>query len=80
MDKVKRAGYEVVTEERMEAPQFHVSGRADLLIKGADKTILYEIKTMHSRGFWYREKGGRLALRQPLSHSPTSPLLNSLIG
>lgn len=62
VDKVKRAGYEVVTEERTEAPQFHLSGRADLLIRGEDKTLLYEIKTMHSRGFWYREKGGRLAL------------------
>jgi CRISPR/Cas system-associated exonuclease Cas4 (RecB family) len=62
VDKVKRAGCEVETEVRVEAPDLHVSGRADLLIKGEDRTLLYEIKTMNSQGFHWRERSGNLAL------------------
>jgi CRISPR/Cas system-associated exonuclease Cas4 (RecB family) len=62
VDKVKTAGYEVLTEERMESPEYHISGRADLLISNGDSTTLYEIKSMHSQGFWWRQKSGGLAL------------------
>ena len=62
MNKVKEAGYEALTEERVESPEHHFSGRADLIVTGDDKSVLYEIKTMHSQGFWYRQKSGGLAL------------------
>lgn len=62
VDKVKRAGCDVLTEERVESQEYHFSGRADLLITGEERTMLYEIKTMHSQGFWYRQKSGGLAL------------------
>jgi CRISPR/Cas system-associated exonuclease Cas4 (RecB family) len=62
LDKVRDAGYQALTEERIEMPEHHLSGRADLLITHNDSTTLYEIKTMHSQGFWYRQKSGGLAL------------------
>lgn len=62
VDKIKSAGYQVRAEERVEAPGYHLSGRADLLITSGERTTLYEIKTMHSQGFWYRERAGKLAL------------------
>jgi CRISPR/Cas system-associated exonuclease Cas4 (RecB family) len=62
VNKVKEAGYQALTEERVESPEHHFSGRADLIVVGDDKSVLYEIKTMHSQGFWYRQKAGGLAL------------------
>ena len=32
------------------------------MVAGEDHTTLYEIKTMHSQGFWYRQKSGFVAL------------------
>jgi CRISPR/Cas system-associated exonuclease Cas4 (RecB family) len=60
--RVKEAGYEALTEERMESPEYHLSGRADLIVTGGDHSLLYEIKTMHSQGFWWRQRTGGLAL------------------
>lgn len=60
--KIKSTGYEVLAEERMESEEHHLSGRADLIINHGERTTLYELKTMHSRGFWYRQRSGGLAL------------------
>jgi CRISPR/Cas system-associated exonuclease Cas4 (RecB family) len=62
VNKVKEAGYEALTEERLESSEYHLSGRADLIVTDGDHSVLYEIKTMHSQGFWYRQKSGGLAL------------------
>lgn len=62
VEKIRHAGHEILAEERVESPEYHLSGRADLLIKGSERTTLYELKTMHSQGFWYRQKSGGLAL------------------
>lgn len=62
VDKVKAAGFEALTEERVESPKYHLSGRPDLLITDGGKATLYEIKTMHSQGFWRRQRSGGLAL------------------
>lgn len=62
VERVRASGYEMLAEERLESPEYHFSGRADLLVKDEERTILYEIKTMHSQGFWYRQRSGGLAL------------------
>lgn len=64
LERVQETGERVLTEERVEAPAYHFSGRADLLLLGEEETRLYEIKTMHSRGFWHRQKSGELVLPQ----------------
>lgn len=62
VDKIRNAGHQVLAEERVESPEYHLSGRADLLIRDGERTTLYELKTMHSQGFWYRQRSGGLAL------------------
>ena len=64
IDIVSKSGKEYQTQIRFELSQNSLSGRADLLIKYEDKTILYECKSKHSRAFWYMNKGGQGAMEQ----------------
>jgi len=49
----------IATQERLEWPEFHLSGRCDLIIKSDDGPLLLEIKSQNSRAFhWNRKRGG----------------------
>lgn len=61
--KVVSKHHEIETQGQILFDEYDTHGRYDLLIKG-DEPHLIELKTMHSNGFWWREKSGF----QPLDH------------
>lgn len=59
--------YEIETQNRFENTKFNLSGKFDLKIKNKQtgKELIYEIKSKHSRSFWYMNDKGQGA---QLSH------------
>jgi hypothetical protein len=51
-------GYKFETQLRVEDKALDVAGYADLLIKKGREKTLYEIKSKHSRSFWYMNNKG----------------------
>jgi len=58
----KQSGVSVETQVRVEDKKLEISGYADAVLTNDTKTV-YELKTKHSRAFWYMAKEGK-AMRQ----------------
>lgn len=54
VDKLISQGVEHETQSRIEIPEWDMTGYADLVMDG----IVYEIKSKHSRAFWYMVNKG----------------------
>ena len=64
VDLIKAEGIEIETQVRVEDEKLNVTGYADAVVKyGKEKEVL-EIKSKHSRAFWYMNKKGEGANRQ----------------
>ena len=48
-------GKKIETQQRLYSEKWNISGRPDLVMDGR----VYEIKTKHSRAFWYMQKEGK---------------------
>jgi CRISPR/Cas system-associated exonuclease Cas4 (RecB family) len=55
VDIIKSIGKEVETQTRLEDKKLGVSGKLDLKVDG----VIYEIKSKHSKAFWYMLKQGK---------------------
>jgi hypothetical protein len=57
-EQVKKSGngYKIETQARIKLPEYDLTGYADLRISGENTDLVYEIKSVHSRKFWYMEK------------------------
>lgn len=60
----KREDLHLLPQERLELPEKHLTGKLDFSLTDNDnkKIAIVELKTMHSNGFWYREREGFTAL------------------
>lgn len=60
----RREDLQLIPQEKLALPEKHLTGRLDLALIDNDskKVVIVELKTMHSNGFWYREKEGFTAL------------------
>lgn len=47
--------FKVFTQEKVENKELDVSGRIDILVRQAIRDIIYELKTIHERGFFYND-------------------------
>lgn len=45
------------TQVRIEDKENNLSGYADVVVEREEGKIVYEVKTIHSRAFWYLQKG-----------------------
>lgn len=50
---------EVETQVRVESKEHHISGKCDALVLYAGEKEVKEIKTKHSKAFWYMTKEGK---------------------
>jgi len=57
-------GVEVETQTRVEDKELNISGRLDLLLSYQGEKKIYELKSKHSRAFWYMVEKGEGANRQ----------------
>lgn len=55
---IERSGAKIEKQVRIEIPEFDVTGYADLVIETPAGRMPYEIKSKHSKSFWYMEKKG----------------------
>lgn len=58
-DIAEEQGSENKVEQEVFDEKLDLGGRYDLLVKDKEKTILYDIKSVHSRAFWNMEKEDR---------------------
>lgn len=50
---VEKTGVKCEKQVRCELPELDLTGYADLVIENNGKKLVYELKTQHSRSFWY---------------------------
>lgn len=53
VDLVKKSGIKSETQVRIDWPEYDVGGYADLVVSVDDSKIVYEVKSKHSKAFWY---------------------------
>ncbi len=57
--EAEAGGFTIEREVRIELPELNISGRVDFIIKDKDGNVLpYELKSKHSKAFWYMIKKG----------------------
>src|SRR3990167_2316548 len=59
VDVVKAEGITLETQVRVEDRKLGFSGYADAVVSHEGQKILYEVKSKHSKSFWYMEKQGQ---------------------
>lgn len=63
--KVRDSGIRAVFEESLEDEALHMVGRLDMRLEREPRIwTVYDIKTVHSKSFWWREKNGNSAQPQ----------------
>lgn len=61
---VKESGIKCEEQVRIELPEYNVTGYADLVVDREGQKEIYEVKSKHSKSFWYMEKKGQGAQEQ----------------
>jgi len=63
VDLIKAENIDIETQVRIEDEELNISGYADAVIKHKKEQEVLEIKSKHSRAFWYMDKKGEGAQR-----------------
>lgn len=59
LEQTKEGEFEVETQTRIENEEFGATGYADLVIRTKEEAKVYEIKSKHSKAFWWMAKEGK---------------------
>ena len=65
-DKLEKSGIKFLDQTRIEIPKLNVTGYSDFVVEIDGKKMVVELKSKHSRAFWYMTKSGTASYHQKM--------------